>query len=96
MVGKLQNISAEATSITDDTISKRGQFLANLQDNKGNFTLIYDHSGLPFQDLIIDFINEAVNRLTNLPDFLYYLVKHALNLPEELPILFEDHAANER
>lgn len=75
------------------TISRN---LADLQDNKGNFTSIYDHPGLPFQDPIIDSINQAVNRLTNSTDFLHYLGKHALILPEELPTPSEDQAANER
>uniref|UniRef100_A0A3Q7EXQ0 Uncharacterized protein n=1 Tax=Solanum lycopersicum TaxID=4081 RepID=A0A3Q7EXQ0_SOLLC len=75
------------------TISRN---LANLQDNKGKFTIIYDHSVLPFQEPIIGFNNDAVNRLTNLIDFLHYLGNHALNLQEELPTLFEDHATNKR
>lgn len=48
------------------------------------------------QDPIIDSINQAVNRLTNSTDFLHYLGKHALILPEELPTPSEDQAANER
>ncbi|KAK4738701.1 hypothetical protein R3W88_002398 [Solanum pinnatisectum] len=75
------------------TISRN---LADLQDNKGNYTSIYDHPGLPLQDPIIGSINQAVDRLTNSTDFLHYLGKHALILPEELPTLSEDHAANER
>ncbi|XP_027771692.1 SPX domain-containing membrane protein At4g22990-like isoform X1 [Solanum pennellii] len=75
------------------TISRN---LADLQDNKGNFTSIYDHPGLPFQDPIISSINQAVDRLTNSTDFLHYLGKHALILPEELPTPSADHAANER
>ncbi|XP_055817373.1 SPX domain-containing membrane protein At4g22990-like isoform X2 [Solanum dulcamara] len=75
------------------TISRN---LADLQDNKGNYTSIYDHPGLPFQDPIIASINQAVNRLTNSTDFLHYLGKHALILPEELPTPSENHAADER
>ncbi|TMX04385.1 hypothetical protein EJD97_009041 [Solanum chilense] len=75
------------------TISRN---LADLQDDKGNFTSIYDHPGLPFQDPIISSINQAVDRLTNSTDFLHYLGKHALILPEELPTPSADHAANER
>ncbi|XP_004229859.1 SPX domain-containing membrane protein At4g22990-like isoform X1 [Solanum lycopersicum] len=75
------------------TISRN---LADLQDNKGNFTSIYDHPGLPFQDPVISSINQAVDRLTNSTDFLHYLGKHALILPEELPTPSADHAANER
>lgn len=48
------------------------------------------------QDPIIGSINQAVDRLTNSTDFLHYLGKHALILPEELPTPSEDHAANER
>ncbi|MCD9645120.1 hypothetical protein HAX54_033823 [Datura stramonium] len=69
--------------------------LADLQDNKGNYTSIYDHPGLPFQDPIIGSIHQAVDRLTNSTDFLHYLGKHALILPEELPTPSEDHAADE-
>ncbi|XP_006339490.1 SPX domain-containing membrane protein At4g22990-like isoform X1 [Solanum tuberosum] len=75
------------------TISRN---LADLQDNKGNYTSIYDHPDLPLQDPIIGSINQAVDRLTNSTDFLHYLGKHALILPEELPTPSEDHAANER
>ncbi|WMV19747.1 hypothetical protein MTR67_013132 [Solanum verrucosum] len=75
------------------TISRN---LADLQDNKVNFTSIYDHPGLPFQDPIIGSINQAMDRLTNSTDSLHYLGKHASILPEELPIPSEDHAANER
>ncbi|XP_059312785.1 SPX domain-containing membrane protein At4g22990-like [Lycium ferocissimum] len=75
------------------TISRN---LAELQDNKANYTSIYDHPGLPLQDPIISSINQAVDRLTNSTDFLHYLGKHALILPEELPTPSEDNAANER
>ncbi|KAM3322864.1 SPX domain-containing membrane protein isoform X1 [Capsicum chacoense] len=75
------------------TISRN---LADLQEDKGNYTSIYDHPGLALQDPIIGSINQAVDRLTNSTDFLHYLGKHALILPEELPTPPEDHAANER
>ncbi|KAH0689327.1 hypothetical protein KY290_017485 [Solanum tuberosum] len=75
------------------TISRN---LADLQDNKVNFTSIYDHPGLPFQDPIIGSINQAMDRLTNSTDSLHYLGKHASILPKELPTPSEDHAANER
>ena len=48
------------------------------------------------QDPVISSINQAVDRLTNSTDFLHYLGKHALILPEELPTPSADHAANER
>lgn len=83
----------QGVSAVVGTISRN---LADLQDNKGNFTSIYDHPGLPFQDPVISSINQAVDRLTNSTDFLHYLGKHALILPEELPTPSADHAANER
>ncbi|KAK4379341.1 hypothetical protein RND71_001203 [Anisodus tanguticus] len=75
------------------TISRN---LADLQDNQGNYTSIYDHPDLPLQDPISSSINQAVDRLTNSTDFLHYLGKHGLILPEELPTPPEDNAANER
>uniref|UniRef100_M0ZFY3 SPX domain-containing membrane protein n=1 Tax=Solanum tuberosum TaxID=4113 RepID=M0ZFY3_SOLTU len=83
----------QGVSAVVGTISRN---LADLQDNKGNYTSIYDHPDLPLQDPIIGSINQAVDRLTNSTDFLHYLGKHALILPEELPTPSEDHAANER
>ncbi|KAJ8573260.1 hypothetical protein K7X08_009771 [Anisodus acutangulus] len=75
------------------TISRN---LADLQDNQGNYTSIYDHPDLPLQDPIISSVNQAVDRLTNSTDFLHYLGKHGLILPEELPTPPEDNSANER
>lgn len=55
----------------------------------GNFPII-------FQDPVIISINVAVDRLTNSTDFLQYLGKHALIMPEELPSPRDDHIVEER
>ncbi|XP_019260059.1 PREDICTED: SPX domain-containing membrane protein At4g22990-like isoform X2 [Nicotiana attenuata] len=75
------------------TISRN---LADLQDNRASYISIYDQPALPLPDPIIEAINKAVDRLTNSTDFLHYLGKHALILPQELPTPSEDHAAAER
>lgn len=48
------------------------------------------------QDPTIDNIKAAVDRLTNSTNFLQYLGKHALILPEDLPNASEDHGISDR
>ncbi|KAI5647311.1 hypothetical protein M9H77_33316 [Catharanthus roseus] len=74
------------------TISRN---LANLQDYRGNYISIYDQPNL-HQDPIVVSIKAAVDRLTNSTDFLQYLGKHALIMPEELPCPTEDRIVEER
>lgn len=48
------------------------------------------------QDPVIKSIEEAVDRLMDSTDFLHYLGKHALIIPDELSSSSEDHVADDR
>ncbi|KAL3536890.1 hypothetical protein ACH5RR_000256 [Cinchona calisaya] len=74
------------------TISRN---LADLQDQHGSYTSIYDHPAMLPLDPVIVSIKAAVDRLTNSTDFLQYLGKHALIMPDELPSPSEDHMVDE-
>lgn len=75
------------------TISRN---IADLQDRRGCYTSIYDQPGLLPPDPVIKSIEEAVDRLMDSTDFLHYLGKHALIIPDELSSSSEDHVADDR
>ncbi|KAK9910620.1 hypothetical protein M0R45_034576 [Rubus argutus] len=68
--------------------------LADLQDNRGTYISIYDQPAFSHPDPVVDSIRAAVDRLSNSTDFLHYLGKHALIMPEELPSSSEDPTDN--
>nr|GMD33185.1 SPX domain-containing membrane protein At4g22990-like isoform X1 [Ipomoea batatas] len=70
--------------------------LVDLQERRGSYVSIYDQPSVPLLDPTIDNIKAAVDRLTNSTNFLQYLGKHALILPEDLPNASEDHGISDR
>ncbi|CDP08903.1 unnamed protein product [Coffea canephora] len=75
------------------TISRN---IADLQDLHGCYTSIYDQPDLLPLDPVIKSIKAAVDRLMDSTDFLHYLGKHALIIPDELSSSSEDHVADDR
>ncbi|CAI9101669.1 OLC1v1039047C2 [Oldenlandia corymbosa var. corymbosa] len=75
------------------TISRN---LTDLQGHHESYTSIYDQPTVLPVDPIIVSIKAAVDRLTNSTDYLHYLGKHALIMPEELPSPSEDHVIDDR
>ncbi|XP_052170294.1 SPX domain-containing membrane protein At4g22990-like isoform X3 [Diospyros lotus] len=75
------------------TISRN---LADLQDHQGSHASIYDHPSLSVPDPIIDTIKAAVDRLTNSTNFLEYLGRHALIVPDDLQTPSQDNLLEEK
>ncbi|CAN6246582.1 unnamed protein product [Urochloa humidicola] len=58
--------------------------LAYLQDHRGSFSSIYDHSSITVKDPVIEQINHSVQKLTHSTNFLQFLGQHALIVPDDM------------
>ncbi|KAF3676986.1 SPX domain-containing membrane protein [Capsicum annuum] len=70
--------------------------LADLQDREGSYLSIYDQPALPLQDLVVDSMEAAIDRLSYSTNFLNFSVQRSLIMLEELPTPVEEHVDDQR
>ncbi|KAI0489031.1 hypothetical protein KFK09_028872 [Dendrobium nobile] len=70
--------------------------LTDVQDQQGSYMSIYDDPSIVLKDPVIDLINASVDKLTHSTNFLQFLGKRALIIPDDIPSAEEDHVDDER